>query len=167
MPNRSTSSITAGQRLCPSSGTPQAVRADVDEWAVETLAGTERVDERGEGARLVPLDAEMAVEIEERGPSFVVRSTISNEVFFPPTTGGSSSMILAVERIWITGTSGVMSGARVTSRDRHRGAAAQADLDGRGSRRVVVAAGSLPVGTIYKQRSTGGAVPWVPFRQST
>jgi hypothetical protein len=32
----------------------------------------------GEGARLVPLDAEMAVEFAERGPSFVVRSTIDD-----------------------------------------------------------------------------------------
>jgi hypothetical protein len=51
-----------------------AVRQDGDGWAVETLAGTERVDERGEGSRLVPLDAEMAVEFEERG--VVVRCAV-------------------------------------------------------------------------------------------
>ena len=55
-----------------------AVRQDGDGWAVETLAGTERVDERGEGSRLVPLDAEMAVEFEERGSSFVVQSTVAD-----------------------------------------------------------------------------------------
>jgi hypothetical protein len=55
-----------------------AVRQDGDGWAVETLAGTELVDERGEGPQLVPLDAEMAVEFEERGPAFVVRSTVDD-----------------------------------------------------------------------------------------
>ena len=46
------------------------VRPDGDGWTVETLAGTEHVDERGEGSRLVPLDAEMAAEFEDRGTSF-------------------------------------------------------------------------------------------------
>jgi hypothetical protein len=55
-----------------------AVRADGDGWSVETLAGTEHVDERGEGSRLVPLDAEMAAEFEDRGTSFVVRSTVDD-----------------------------------------------------------------------------------------
>jgi len=54
------------------------VRPDGDGWTVETLAGTEHVDERGEGSRLVPLDAEMAAEFEDRGTSFVVRSTVTN-----------------------------------------------------------------------------------------
>jgi hypothetical protein len=49
------------------------VPPDGDGWTVETLAGTEHVDERGEGSRLVPLDAEMAAEFEDRGTSFVVR----------------------------------------------------------------------------------------------
>jgi len=53
-----------------------AVRQDGDGWTVETLAGAEHVDERGEGSRLVPLDAEMAGEFEDRGPSFVVHSTV-------------------------------------------------------------------------------------------
>jgi hypothetical protein len=52
------------------------VRPDGDGWTVETLAGTEHVDERGENSRLVPLDAEMAAEFEDRGTSFVVRSMI-------------------------------------------------------------------------------------------
>jgi hypothetical protein len=55
-----------------------AVRQDGDHWIVDTLAGTERVDEHGEGRQLVPLDAEMAVEFESRGPSFVVESTIAD-----------------------------------------------------------------------------------------
>jgi hypothetical protein len=55
-----------------------AVRQDGDGWAVETQAGTELVDERGEGPQLVPLDAEMAVEFEERGPSFVVPATVDD-----------------------------------------------------------------------------------------
>jgi hypothetical protein len=54
------------------------VRPDGDGWSVETLAGTEHVDERGEGSRLVPLDAEMAAEFEDRGTSFVVRSTVDD-----------------------------------------------------------------------------------------
>jgi len=55
------------------------VRPDGDGWTVETLAGTEHVDERGEGSRLVPLDAEMAAEFEDRGTSFVVvPSTVTN-----------------------------------------------------------------------------------------
>ena len=54
------------------------VRPDGDGWSIETLAGTEHVDERGEGRQLVPLDAEMAVEFEERGTSFVVRSTAAD-----------------------------------------------------------------------------------------
>jgi hypothetical protein len=53
-----------------------AVRADGDGWLIETLAGSERVDERGEGRQLVPLDAEMAQAFEDRGPSFVVTSTV-------------------------------------------------------------------------------------------
>jgi hypothetical protein len=53
-----------------------AVRPDGDGWTVETLAGTERVDEQGEGSGLVPLDAQMAAEFEDRGASFVVRSTV-------------------------------------------------------------------------------------------
>ena len=55
-----------------------SVRAQGDGWSVETLAGTERVDEQGGGSRLVPLDAQMAVEFDERGPSFVVRSTVDD-----------------------------------------------------------------------------------------
>jgi hypothetical protein len=56
------------------------VRQDGDGWTVETLAGTEHVDERGEGRQLVPLDVEMAAEFEERGTSFVVRSTVDELV---------------------------------------------------------------------------------------
>jgi hypothetical protein len=52
------------------------VRPEGDGWSVDTLAGIEVVDERGEGRQLVPLDAQMAVEFDERGPSFVVRSTV-------------------------------------------------------------------------------------------
>jgi hypothetical protein len=54
------------------------VRQDGNGWTVETLAGTEQVDERGEGRQLVPLDAEMAVEFEERGASFVVKSSVED-----------------------------------------------------------------------------------------
>jgi hypothetical protein len=54
------------------------VRPDGDGWTVETLAGTEHVDERGEGRQLVPLDAEMAAEFEDRGTSFVVGSTVDD-----------------------------------------------------------------------------------------
>jgi hypothetical protein len=54
------------------------VRPDGDGWTVVTLVGTEHVDERGEGSRLVPLDAEMAAEFEDRGSSFVVRSTVDD-----------------------------------------------------------------------------------------
>jgi hypothetical protein len=49
-----------------------------DAWGVETTLGRDVVDANGEGSRLVPLDAEMAVEFEERGPSFVVRSTVQD-----------------------------------------------------------------------------------------
>jgi len=56
------------------------VRPDGDGWLVDTLAGTERVDATGEGARLVPLDPEMASEFEERGQSFVVRATVDAEL---------------------------------------------------------------------------------------
>jgi hypothetical protein len=52
-----------------------SVRPEVDGWTVVTLAGTERVNAEGEGSRLVPLDPEMAAEFEDRGSSFVVRST--------------------------------------------------------------------------------------------
>lgn len=52
------------------------VRSDGDGWTVETPIGTEHVDERGEGRQLVPLDAEMATEFEDLGPSFVVRSSV-------------------------------------------------------------------------------------------
>lgn len=56
-----------------------AVRPDGDGWSVVTLAGTERVDERGEGRQLVPLDPEMAAEFEDRdAASFVVRSTVDD-----------------------------------------------------------------------------------------
>jgi hypothetical protein len=54
------------------------VRPNGDGWTVETLVGTELVDDRGELRRLVPLDAELAIEFEERGPSFVVQSTVSD-----------------------------------------------------------------------------------------
>jgi len=52
-----------------------SVRPEVDGWTVVTLAGTERVNAEGEGSRVVPLDPEMAAEFEDRGSSFVVRST--------------------------------------------------------------------------------------------
>ena len=70
-----------------------AVRADGDGWTVETLAGTERVDEQGEGSRLVPLDAQMAAEFDDRGASFVVRSTVDElqQNLIRPTTGTGSS----------------------------------------------------------------------------
>jgi hypothetical protein len=58
-----------------------SVRADGDGWLVETLAGTERVDGRGEGSQLVPLDAEVAAEFEDRDTtSFVVRSTVDAQL---------------------------------------------------------------------------------------
>jgi hypothetical protein len=47
---------------------PWWVSPNGDGWTVETLVGTELVTEQGEGRRLVPLDAEMANEFEERGP---------------------------------------------------------------------------------------------------
>lgn len=53
-----------------------AVRPEGDGWSVETAAGIEHVDASGEGSRLVPLDEELAAEFEERGTSFVVRSTV-------------------------------------------------------------------------------------------
>jgi hypothetical protein len=40
------------------------------------LGQCNRPDENGEGSRLVPLDAQMAAEFEDRGTSFVVRSTV-------------------------------------------------------------------------------------------
>jgi hypothetical protein len=53
------------------------VRPDGDGWVIDTPLGAERVDEHGDGPRLVPLEHEMAVEFEERDTtSFVV----------PPTT---------------------------------------------------------------------------------
>jgi hypothetical protein len=55
------------------------VRPDGDGWTVITIAGTEHVDERGEGSRLIPLDNEMAAEFEDRNTtSFVVRSTVDD-----------------------------------------------------------------------------------------
>jgi hypothetical protein len=46
-----------------------------DRYGVETTLGCDVVDERGEGSRLLPMDAELAQEFQEHGPSFVVRST--------------------------------------------------------------------------------------------
>jgi hypothetical protein len=43
---------------------------------VETDAAIEHVDASEEGSRLVPLNEELAAEFEERGTSFVVRSTV-------------------------------------------------------------------------------------------
>jgi hypothetical protein len=55
------------------------VRQEGDGWLVDTSAGSEWVDERGEGVRLVPLDQEMAAEFQERDTtSFVVRSTVAD-----------------------------------------------------------------------------------------
>ena len=53
-----------------------AVRPEGAGWSVETAAGIEHVDASGEGSRLVPLDEELAAEFEDRGTSFVVRSTV-------------------------------------------------------------------------------------------
>ena len=107
-----------------------AVRQDGDGWAVETLAGTELVDERGEGPQLVPLDAEMAVEFEERGPSFVVRSTVDDMsvTLTPALTGDASNTALGMSRIEATGT----SVERAAACDRRP--AQEAHLDRRGRR---------------------------------
>jgi hypothetical protein len=51
------------------------VRPDGDGWLVKTPAGTEHVDERGEGKQLVPLEPETIAEFDSRGDTFVVRST--------------------------------------------------------------------------------------------
>ena len=85
------------------------VRPDGDGWLVDTSAGTEWVDQRGEGARLVPLDAEMAVEFEERDVSrFVVRlrSTTWSVTSIGRSIGVASNGIsVATRRIAIMGTS--------------------------------------------------------------
>ncbi|MFL6287856.1 MAG: hypothetical protein ACJ73L_05610 [Actinomycetes bacterium] len=76
-----TSVVVAELRVCDclvwsrTGAAEQDTATEVDGWTVVTLAGTERVNAEGEGSRLVPLDPEMAAEFEDRGSSFVVRST--------------------------------------------------------------------------------------------
>lgn len=56
-----------------------SVRPAGDGWTVTTLAGTDHVDERGEGRQLIPLEPETAAEFQDRNTSsFVVESTIAD-----------------------------------------------------------------------------------------
>lgn len=64
----------AGMRV--EQATVMAIEPQEQGWAVETTLGRELVDRRGEGGRLVPIDDEIARDFDERGESFVVRSTI-------------------------------------------------------------------------------------------
>ena len=50
--------------------------AGVESAGVPVVTRGGRVDASGEGSRLVPLDEELAAEFEDRGTSFVVRSTV-------------------------------------------------------------------------------------------
>jgi hypothetical protein len=61
-----------GPRNCHGSGTVRHQPSLHD----HALGQCNRPDENGEGSRLVPLDAQMAAEFEDRGTSFVVRSTV-------------------------------------------------------------------------------------------
>jgi hypothetical protein len=47
-----------------------------DTWLVSTTHGQERVNDRGEGPRLVPVDTEIAEEFARRGDGFLVESTV-------------------------------------------------------------------------------------------
>lgn len=47
-----------------------------DLWLVSTTHGQERVNDRGEGPRLVPVDPEIAEEFARRGDGFLVESTV-------------------------------------------------------------------------------------------
>ena len=110
-----------------------AVRPEGDGWSVETAAGIEHVDASGEGSRLVPLDEELAAEFEERGTSFVVRSTVDEleqDLDQSLDRERFEQTLAATRSIATTGP----SVERVSGRDRHRGATAQADLDGRSGR---------------------------------
>lgn len=52
-----------------------SVTEDGDSWNVRTVHGADRVDERGEGSQVLPLDREMAVIVGDRGPNFILRPT--------------------------------------------------------------------------------------------
>jgi hypothetical protein len=45
-------------------------------WRVATTHGTEIVDDRGEGPRLVPIDADIAEDFARQGDGFLVESTV-------------------------------------------------------------------------------------------
>jgi hypothetical protein len=47
-----------------------------DTWLISTTHGQERVNDQGEGPRLVPVDAEIAEEFTRRGDGFRVESTV-------------------------------------------------------------------------------------------
>jgi hypothetical protein len=49
---------------------------DPDSWRVSTTRGEEVVNREGEGPNLVPLDEEIANEIDEKGEGFLVESTV-------------------------------------------------------------------------------------------
>jgi hypothetical protein len=44
-------------------------------WLISTTHGQERVNDRGEGPKLVPVDADIADDFVRRGDGFLVRST--------------------------------------------------------------------------------------------
>jgi hypothetical protein len=47
-----------------------------DTWLISTTHGQERVNDGGEGPRLVPVDTEIAKEFARRGDGFLVESTV-------------------------------------------------------------------------------------------
>jgi hypothetical protein len=47
-----------------------------DVWLISTTHGQERVNDQGEGPRLVPIDPEIAKEFARRGDGFLVESTV-------------------------------------------------------------------------------------------
>jgi hypothetical protein len=47
-----------------------------DLWLIATTHGEERVNDQGEGPRLVPIDTEIAKEFASRGDGFLVESTV-------------------------------------------------------------------------------------------
>jgi len=65
----------AGMRVNRATVT-EVAQQDIDSWRIETTHGQEVVNREGEGASLVPMDEQIATEIQRNGDGFLVQSTV-------------------------------------------------------------------------------------------
>jgi hypothetical protein len=54
----------------------EVVQQDIDSWRIETTHGAEVVNREGEGASLVQMDEQVAIDIARKGDGFLVESTV-------------------------------------------------------------------------------------------